>query len=352
MKLVADENIPYVSAYFSGCDEILLKSGRDIRREDLFDADILLVRSITNVNQSLLQDTPVKFVASATAGFDHMDTQWLEKAGIKWSYAKGCNAEAVVEYVICVIAALQKQQKLFPAKLRAAVIGVGDIGSRVAEKLTAMQYEVILCDPLRAEQEADFLSCTMNQITDVDLITLHVPLTSSGLYPTYHMIEASFLQAQKPGCVLINASRGAVIDSTALLQHGKHLTWCLDVFEHEPDIDLTILHHTAIATPHIAGYSVQGKMRGTEMVYQAAVREKIIPAREGMLPVYPRQALVLPDISSDWRDVVLQIFNPVATSSHMKEAFAKNPRCFDELRKHFTERYEFAYVTVNGNHLV
>ncbi len=223
MKIIADAHIPFIQDYFANHGELILKKGREISHAEVQDADVLLVRSITPVNQALLADTKVKFVGSVTAGADHLDTHWLDEAGIAWSVAAGFNAPPVADYVTCIMAALQSKQDFKMLGARAAVIGVGNVGKLVAARLKILGMEVVLCDPLRAQEEQDFHSVTLDKLADLDLISLHVPLIKNGEHPTYHFINREFLQKQKPGCVLINASRGAVINSHDLLAHGTHL---------------------------------------------------------------------------------------------------------------------------------
>jgi erythronate-4-phosphate dehydrogenase len=344
MKIVADENIPLVDYYFGSYGELVLKPGRAISQEDLLDADILLVRSITKVDQALLKGTSVKFVGSSTTGEDHMDTGWLTEAGIQWSIAYSCNAKAVVEYVISVIAALQKMHHLMQKNGRAAVIGVGTIGSQVAEKLKILGWEVLLCDPFRLTKERDFPGVFLEDLSDLDFITLHTPLTYEGTYPTYHLIEKKFLQRQKKNCVLLNTGRGPVIHFDDLKQYGQTLIWCLDVWENEPLIDEDILQKSMIATPHIAGYSVQSKYRGIEMIYQAAIQQGVIPARNMSKIEYPHSVLSFSNQLVDWCDVILQIYNPLKTTKTMKEAIDQSDNSFDLLRKYFPERHEFNFI--------
>lgn len=346
MRIVADENIPLIAHYFGHSGELILKPGRQITREDLIDADILLVRSVTQVNQDLLNNTNIQFVGSATTGFDHIDTRWLDQAGIRWTVAKGCNATAVVEYVIAVIAALQNQDRLLQPNLRAGVIGAGNIGAAVAEKLKLLGFEVLLCDPPRAETD-HFNSTSLHDFVELDFITLHTPLTFSGAHPTYHLIEKEFLQRQKPGCILLNTGRGAAINFADLKKHGKHLSWCLDVWENEPLIDPDILTASVIATPHIAGYSVQSKYRGTQMIYDAALQQKMIKDKP-VLPIpFPTQVISFANRPIHWRDVILQIYNPLDTSKQMKDILLHQPNAFDQLRKNFIERHEFEFVELH-----
>jgi erythronate-4-phosphate dehydrogenase len=346
MKIIADENIPLLDYYFGDCGQLVLKPGRAITKQDLLDADILLVRSVTHVNQELLDGTPVKFVGSATTGADHMDTEWLDKAGIKWSIATGCNAEAVAEYVVCTIAALQKMEYLSTPNLRAGVIGVGNVGKKVVEKLTVLGFDVVQCDPLRSENENEFNSVALKDLYDLDLISIHTPLIHNGPHPTFHLIEKNFLERQKKETIILNAGRGAVINFSDLKRHGQYLNWCLDVFENEPKVELDILGSTLMSTPHIAGYSVQAKYRGTEMLYQAACKMGVIPEREKTEIVFPTQTLSFANAHVDWRDVVLKIYDPMKTSHQMKEEMLSHHDTFDHLRKHFQERHEFLFVNI------
>lgn len=343
MKIVADEKIPLVKHFFGENNELILKNGRELVRADLLDADMLITRSVTKVNRALLEGTSVKFVGSVTSGADHCDTTWLDEAGITWRIAAGCNAVAVVEYVICVIAALQQMHFLTQEKKRAAVIGVGTIGSVVAEKLKLFGFEVILSDPLRRDADPLFSHTPLDAIHDCDLISLHTPLTTDGLYPTYHMIEQTFINAQKPNCVLLNAGRGAVINSNDLLLYGEKLLWCLDVWENEPLIDLALLENTLIATPHVAGHSIQSKYRAVQMIYDEALNTGFLTANDKPPIVYPTETLTLPHIHSV-REILLSIYNPINTSRLLKKMIMeKGNQMFDVLRNQFNKN-EFGFV--------
>lgn len=350
MKIIADAHIPFVQEYFGSCGKLILKPGRAIRAADVRDADILLVRSVTHVDEQLLANSKVKFVGSVTAGADHLDTRWLEKAGIDWSAAAGFNAPPVADYVISVIAALQKKGMLTQKKLKAAIIGAGNAGRLAAERLEHLKMEVNLCDPLRAQHEEDFNSIPLEEISDVDLISLHVPLTQSGEHATYHFIDKHFLQKQKAGCVLLNASRGAVIHSQDLLDYGAHLYWCFDVWEHEPDIDKTILKKALIATPHIAGYSVQSKIRGIDMIYRVMCDKKLIEPNLKPPLGMPVQQLEFSGENLSWQDIVLGVFNPDVITAMLNTILLSatdHGRFFDEMRHQFNYRYEFDYTKIN-----
>ncbi len=343
MKIVADKDIPFVEHYFGSSGDLVLVSGRELQNNQLKDTDMLLVRSITKVNETLLKDTNVKFVASPTTGNDHFDIAWLNKAGIRWANAPGCNAIAVEEYVICAIAALQKKG-LLTGKC-AGVIGVGKIGSRVVEKLKILGFEVLQCDPLRAAKENDFPHVPIDEFSNLDFITLHTPLTKEGLYPTYHMIQQSFLERQKKNTILMNTGRGAVINFNDLKLYGQSLFWCLDVWEHEPLIDFEVLDRAVIATPHIAGYTIQSKYRGIQMIYDAAVKQGFIA--DNVKPLdFPTQKIGFDSKSQDWRDRVLKIYDPFVTTDLMKQKMIEDDlTSFDKLRKNFADsRCEFDYV--------
>lgn len=330
MKVVADENIPQIQHYCADLGELLLKPGRNITRDDVFDADVLLVRSTTKVDKLLLRDTPVKFVGSTVAGLDHLDIEYLNTQNIKWFAAEGCNAVAVSEYVVCVVAALQKKLLLPQKNLRAAVIGVGRIGSLVVNKLRDLGFEVLTCDP--------FYDLTpLADIGDVDLISIHTPLTHGGPFPTFHLIEKNFLARQKENTVLLNAGRGSVVNVADLKIYGKHLQWCLDVFENEPSIDPEIVEAATIATPHIAGHTVQAKLRGLEMVYKEMLKQNIISIEKNFK--YPEKTLHVAD-KSDWREFALKVYDPFQTTLQFKS----QTQPFDELRKEVQERYEFNYI--------
>lgn len=349
MKIVADAHIPYIEKYFAGQGELSLKPGRLISRDDVKEADMLLVRAVTDVNEVLLAGSTVKFVGSVTAGADHLDTEWLNSAGVAWSVAEGFNAPPVADYVISAIAALQRRNLLPVKNAKAAIIGVGNVGRLVEKHLKAIGVEALLCDPIRAENEIDFNSIALDDIADVDIVLLHVPLTHHGSYPTHHMIGKDFLHRQKPGCVLLNASRGSVINSSSLMMYGSHLQWCLDVFEHEPKVDKTILSRAVIATPHIAGYSAQGRVRGIDMIYRIACERGMIKEMPHELIEMPNQTLSFAGAAHHWQDIVMGVFNPLVMTTMMREKLLSvedEGQSFDEMRKEFTYRHEFSATSL------
>lgn len=358
MKIVADSHIPYVREYFSAYGDLILKGGRTITAEDVKEADILLVRSITHVDEKLLSGSKVKFVGSVTAGADHLDTAWLRKAGIEYSVAVGFNAPPVADYVVSVIAGLQRKKilanPLLKRQVKTAVVGVGNVGRLVVERLKLLNFDVVLCDPLRAKKEADFASVPLEELHDLDLITFHVPLTKESEYKTYHFIDKTFLQRQKAGCVLLNASRGSIINTKDLLQYGSHLHWCFDVWEHEPKLEKAVLEQALIATPHIAGYSVQSKMRGIDMIYRIVCEKKIIAPQTFSPITFPYQTLTFAGANHHWQDILLGVFNPLIITAMMRTMLLPADdyaHLFDEMRNQFNYRYEFGFTRISAEGL-
>lgn len=272
MKIVADENIPGLDEYFSSIGEITSLNGRKIKSTDLVDADVLLVRSVTKVNAELLNNSSVRFVASATTGKDHIDEAYLARNKIGFAHAGGANANSVVEYVIAALCHLSPKIGQFKGK-SVAIIGCGNVGGRLYKRLCGFGLDVVTYDPLLENNDYPYRRVSLNEALERDIICLHTPLTYGGPFPTHHLIDASAIDKIKPGAVLINAGRGAVIDNKALLHRLKQpqpFHCVLDVWENEPDIDIQLLGYCDLGTPHIAGYSLDGKIAGTRMVAKAA----------------------------------------------------------------------------------
>lgn len=273
MKILVDENMPYAEQLFRQLGEVKAVPGRSLPADELNDTDALMVRSITKVNESLLSGKPVKFVGTATAGFDHVDLAWLKQQQIGFSSAPGCNAIAVVEYVFSALMVLAEQDGFQLTDKTVGIVGVGNVGGRLAKRLRSLGVNVLLCDPPRADNGDDETFYPLETLlNEADILTFHTPLNKSGPYTSYHLINESNLEKLPEGCILVNASRGEVVDNQALLsalERGKALRVVLDVWEPEPDLSLALLDKIAIATPHIAGYTLEGKARGTTQVYEA-----------------------------------------------------------------------------------
>ena len=358
MRIVADENIPLLDAFFAKQAEITTHPGREICRAHLMQADALLVRSVTRVDPALLAGTPVRFVGTCTIGTDHLDLPGLQAAGIAVSSAPGCNARGVVEYVLsCLLTFSERTGKAWRSQ-RVGIIGVGQVGSRLANTLTALGVDCLLCDPPRAERgESGFVSLD-ELLAQADVISCHVPLEHQGPHATKHLLNAERLARLAQGTWLINSSRGPVIDNealAALLPQRPDLQVALDVWEHEPQVDLALAAQCALATPHVAGYSLDGKLRGTEQIYQAFCTHFQLPAALVLSELAPTAGLativVNEQTPTDWSlDRALRwVYDVRDDDARFRAAMAGLPvdqiaKVFDQLRKHYPLRRECSHL--------
>jgi erythronate-4-phosphate dehydrogenase len=272
MNIIADGNIPFVKEAFTRFGNVSVMPGREITRETVKNAEMLFVRSVTRVDKNLLDNTAVKFVGTATIGTDHIDIGYLNKKGIQFASAPGSNAQSVAEYVACALCTIFHGDRQTLSKKTIGIIGAGNVGSRVLRMAKALGLQCLVNDPPleQSTRVKDFVSLE-EILRTADIITLHVPLSLSGPYPTFHMVDETFLEKMKLGAALINSSRGKVVDEKALHRLRNKLgSVVLDVWENEPSINLQTLALADIATPHIAGYSFDGKVRGARMIFEAA----------------------------------------------------------------------------------
>lgn len=272
MHILADENIPLVEAFFAEHGEIRRMHGRTINRAALGDSEVLLVRSVTRVDRELLEGSRVRFVGTCTIGTDHLDLDYFEEVGIAWASAPGCNARGVVDYVLGSLLALAEGEGVELAGLRYGVVGAGEVGGRLVEVLRGLGWNVRVCDPPRQVRETGEFVGLDEILEECDVISLHTPLILEGEHATFHLLDQARLERLRPGAWLINASRGAVVDNAALreqLAQRPDIQTVLDVWEGEPQVDVALAELCWIATPHIAGYSLDGKLRGTAQIYQA-----------------------------------------------------------------------------------
>ncbi len=267
MKIVCDNRIPFIKGVLEPWAEVVYLPGKDTTAADVRDADAIITRTRTICDEALLKGSKVKVIASATIGYDHIDTAWCESAGILWENAPGCNSWSVKQYVTSVLCTLAQRHGLDLGRMTLGVVGVGNVGSKVAEAAGILGMEVLLNDPPRARREGAAGFCSLQEIIErADIITLHVPLTKEGEDATWHLFDAGRIAAMGKERILINSSRGAVVDGDALkaaLASGQLKAAVLDTWEKEPDIDRDLLALLDIATPHIAGYSADGKANGT-----------------------------------------------------------------------------------------
>lgn len=363
MQIVADENIPLLDAFFAGVGSLRRLPGRQISRTDLQQAEVLLVRSVTRVDRALLEGTAVRFVGTCTIGTDHLDLDWLASAGIQVVSAPGCNARGVVEYVLSCLLTLGERTATDWCSRRVGIVGVGEVGGRLYATLQGLGVECLLCDPLRAERgESGFV--TLDQlIAEADVLSLHVPLTRSGTHATRHLLDTARLSALRPCAWLINSSRGPVIDNAALLsclQQRPDLQVVLDVWAHEPEVDPQLAARCALATPHIAGYSLDGKLRGSEMIYRALCQYLQQPAPLSLAQLAPDSGhtrLQVADSSeADWllTRALRWVYDVRDDDARMRAMLsqatdtAQRRAGFDRLRKDYPLRRECAALDFQG----
>lgn len=311
MRILVDADVPAADACFGALGELIRRPGREIAADDLVDVDALVVRSITRVDEALLaRANRLRFVGTCTIGTDHVDTERLAERGIAFASAPGCNAEAVVDYVLGSLLALAERQGWRLAERRVGVVGAGNVGGRLLGRLAAMGVDCLACDPPRVEVESVESEGDPGQgppgfvgldalIDECDVLCLHTPLVREGPHATHHLLGAEAIAELAPGTVLLNAGRGDCVDGAALRQRlaGQgDISAVLDVWEHEPAIDAALRDLAEIATPHIAGHSLDGKRRGTHTIYRALCRELDLPPRvslEALLPPPPLRRLEL-----------------------------------------------------------
>lgn len=275
-RIVVDQNMPGIELLFGDFAEIIRAEGRKIDSQLLSNADALLCRSITRVDQELLQNTKVKFVGTATIGTDHLDIKWLESQQIDWANAAGCNAAAVAQYVLSGMAFWSQTTNRDIRKLKVGIVGAGNVGTELVRCLELLEMKYLLCDPPLKSIGDKRALVSFEEILKCDVISLHVPITYQGIYPTRHLIDHARLSQINKNKLLINASRGAVIDNKALVDYfsdsdskSETAEIILDVFEKEPDVPQELMENCLLTTPHIAGHTLEGKLRGSWMIFEA-----------------------------------------------------------------------------------
>ncbi len=359
MKTVCCANMPFVEEAFSTLGETVIKDGRRICAEDVRDADILATRSTTKVNADLLEGSTVKFVGTATIGTDHIDADYLDKKGIKWTFAAGCNANSVSEYICAALLRLALRGGFTLEGKTLGIVGVGNVGTKVAEKAPALGLEVLLNDPPRQRAEGGDHFTSLREITErSDIITFHVPLTKDGPDPTWHLADTAFFQGLKKGCIFINASRGAAVDTDALIsaiKEGPVSNTVIDTWEGEPGIRTDVLDLADIATPHIAGHSYEGKVMGTVMVYRDACAFLGRPADWDYEPLLPEPEV--PEITIDCSgrsdesvldEIISKVYDIEEDDRNLRAANADMAQRFDRLRKNYRIRREFRFTKVTA----
>ncbi len=358
MKIIVDENMPYAEELFSQLGEVILKPGRSLSADDLIDVDALMIRSVTKVNAELISKAnKLKFVGTATAGMDHVDQTLLQEHGIFFTAAPGCNKVGVAEYVFSVMMVLAQQQGFSVFDKTVGIIGAGQVGSYLEKCLKGMGIKVLINDPFKQEEgDARNFTPLAELIESSDIITLHTPITKDGKYPTHHMFDESVLNTLRADQILINAARGPVVDNSALkrrLTKNDGFTAALDVFEFEPEVDMELLPLLAFATPHVAGYGLEGKARGTTMIFNSYcefLNNELRAQASDLLPTAPVPTMVLDRV---WDEATLhnitQLIYDVRKDDALFRREISKPGSFDLMRKNYWDRREYSAVTLMGN---
>ena len=351
MKILCDIALPNSVEVFSQYGEVALKNGRQINADDLVDVDVLIIRSITKVNEDLLSKAnKLKFVGTATAGMDHIDTALLDKKGIAYSNAQGSNCESVGDYILSVLLVLAEKYSISFEGKSIGIVGCGFVGSQVYNKAKALGLTIVKNDPPRFKAGDKTCSATLDEALACDIVTLHVPLIQDGEYKTLHLIDEQNLLKLKPNAIFINASRGNVVDNEALsefLEKRSDIKVWLDVFEGEPEINCKkLLSQVDGATAHIAGYSYESKRRANVML--AFTLAKVLKLEEPKAYVMPK-----PEIESTTlgkvenldldliRRLVFSVYDVRRDSLMFKNCF-KDAKSFDAMRSNYRERRELS----------
>jgi erythronate-4-phosphate dehydrogenase len=359
MRIIADENMPLVEALFGSLGEVVRVPGRSITPADVREADVLLVRSVTRVTKQLLEGSRVRFVGTATIGMDHIDMPAMAELGVTVASAPGCNARAVAEYVLSCLALLAQEQGWHPEQRAVGVVGLGNVGRQVVSLLQQAGFRIAGCDPFVQDNATPGLArLTLDEMIECcDILLLHTPLTRSGAHPTFHLLDRERLARLHKGQILLNAGRGEVINNAALLsrlQAEDAPVVALDVWEGEPLVMPDLLDKVRLGSPHVAGYSQEGKWRGTAMVHEAWSRFTGV-ASGGLsglsLPTGP--VVDCPQTESLLEAVVQlsSIICPVLRDDANLRASlgeADPGLAFDRLRRTYPSRFEFASCTIKG----
>jgi erythronate-4-phosphate dehydrogenase len=338
MKVIVDDKIPYIKEAIENlADQVEYVPGNLFTPQIVKDADALIIRTRTACNRSLLEGSKVKFIASATIGFDHIDLSYCRQSGIVWKNAPGCNASSVAQYVQSVLILLKLIRKRKLEQLTLGVVGIGNVGSRIVKVAESLGIRVLKNDPPRADKGETGNFVSLKQLTDeCDVITFHVPLNKEGKYKTFHMADADFFASLNRHPVIINTSRGSVIETEALLHamnSGEIADAIIDVWENEPNINLELLNKVMIGTPHIAGYSADGKANATRMSLHSLCQFFGLKENFIIMPPQPENRIIE---ACSYDEALLKIYDPGRDSEQLKN----HPETFEFQRGNYALRRE------------
>ncbi|MBF8268698.1 MAG: Erythronate-4-phosphate dehydrogenase [Gammaproteobacteria bacterium] len=359
MQIVVDKDIFFAEKYFASLGDVIKVDGRSITAALVKQADILIVRSITNVTESLLRGSAVRFVGSVTSGTDHIDQACLQKNGIGFGCAAGSNARAVAEYVLSSLMVLMEQREFDLISKTVAIIGCGHTGSLLRGFLHSLGVRCLVNDPPLRDATGGQDYCELNEVFDADIISVHVPLVKTGAYPTWRMIDAAFLQRLREDVILINTSRGDVIDENALLPFldlYQQASVVLDVWNGEPDIDSELMQKATIATAHIAGHTLDAKLKAVAMVYKQACSYFQQPCAATSMDNFRNLEPVEIALTAEVAELdaiqmaVLTSYDVRTDASALRQILSLEPgqraRFFDDLRSQYRTRREFSALRI------
>lgn len=338
MKITIDSAIPFIKGVFEPYAEVQYIEGSSFDADTVRDSDALIIRTRTKCNASLLEGSQVRFIATATIGYDHIDLDYCHTHGIEVATAAGCNSRGVLQWVASALCLLAERQGWTPHERRLGVVGVGNIGRLIEEYGRRWGFEVVCCDPPRARAEGGDFRSIDEVVSSCDIITFHVPLIHDGEDRTVHLAGEQFFSQLRPNTIILNASRGEVVDNTLLrraIAEGR-CVGCLDVWESEPEIDRELLQMVEVATPHIAGYSAQGKANATAMSVRAVARAFGLPLEK----FYPTEVERVTPRTIEWAEMCTTI-NDYCNLEAESRPLREHPESFEQLRNEYRYRKEY-----------
>jgi erythronate-4-phosphate dehydrogenase len=354
MKVVVDDRIPFIKGVLEKYAEVVYLEGSKISRKDLLDADALIIRTRTNCNANLLDGTKVKFIATATIGFDHIDTEYCGSRNITWTNAEGCNSSSVQQYLAAALLFITEKFDLSLTNLTIGVVGAGNTGKKAAALCDTLGMKVLLNDPPRERAEGSKSFVPLDTIiSKADIITLHVPLNYEGRDKTYHLVDNDLLSGLDENQILINTSRGEVVKTESIKEalRKKKVRGCiLDVWENEPDIDLDLLDLVDIGTPHIAGYSADGKANGTAMSVNSFCRHFGFDLKDwypNSISLPPVRTINIDCTNLNHQEIIGKLIQNTYAILEDDRALRASPGTFEKQRGEYPVRREFGTFKTN-----
>jgi erythronate-4-phosphate dehydrogenase len=343
MKILADSTLPNIQALFDPSFKLTLYNNQEQVKQLITMYDILICRSTLNVTSDLLATSSIKCVATASSGTDHIDKGYLEQKGIKLLDAKGSNARAVADYVVATLADLFLNKKILGKKI--GIIGIGNVGSHVLSRLHSLNFKPLCFDPPRALLDPTFSSCTFDEIHTCDILCVHADLHERPPFPSKHLLDSDFFSQLKQNLIIINAARGGIVDEDALLNAHPSITYCTDVYNHEPEINPDIITFATLCTPHIAGHSIEAKQMAVIQIAQELhqIYKKIMPSFQFIA----EHSSPLLSANANWIENVLKLYNPWVETRILKASIDKK-QAFLKLRAAHNTRHDFNFYDATG----